>query len=72
MGNINPAVSWACATLILAVILVGMFALVWHGSLTSDEVMPVVSAIALSALTIFGVSHGVNAGAKAANKSKSD
>lgn len=64
----NPNVAWACATALIAVILVGLFVLCWHGSLSGAAVLPVVASIASAAVAIFGVGHGVNAGARAALK----
>jgi hypothetical protein len=54
------------ATVIVLAILVGLFGLVWHGSLAGTDVLPLVAGLATAAVGIFGVAHGVQAGAKAA------
>ncbi len=64
--NVNPTVAWICATTIIIALLGGCFALVWHGSFTGAEIIPVISAIAVAALAIFGVHAGVQAGSTAA------
>ena len=64
--NANPnIVVIAVATLLLA-ILAGLFALVWHGSVSGDQALVLVGAMVTALLGIVGVHSGVSAGAKAA------
>jgi hypothetical protein len=56
-----PTVAWICATALLVVILAGVFALAWHGSITGAAVVGVVTTIAAAALAVFGVHTGANA-----------
>lgn len=56
-----------CATVLLAMILGGTYALTWHGSVTGDQALALVGVIATAVLSIFGVHTGVKAGASAAS-----
>jgi mannose/fructose/N-acetylgalactosamine-specific phosphotransferase system component IID len=58
-----------CATILLALILGGAFALAWHGSITGDQALTLAGVIATAAVSIFGVHLGVKAGANAASTS---
>lgn len=66
MSNANPNILIIAAAALLALILGGMFALVWHGSISGTDALVLVGAIVTALLGIFGVHTGVNAGAKAA------
>lgn len=56
-----------CATVLLAIILGGTYALTWHGSIDGNQALALVGVIATAVLSIFGVHTGVKAGANAAS-----
>lgn len=62
----DSLVNVVCGTLLLLAVLAGVFVLAWHGTLTSAEVYGTVTTIISIGGAAFAVSHGVNAGKKAA------
>lgn len=64
--NQTDTVTKICATVLMLVILVGIFLLTWHGSISGGDALVAVGGIATAAVTAFGVHMGVQAGAKAA------
>lgn len=69
LNNANPNVVLVSACTLLALILAGLFVLVWHGSITGGEALAVVGGIVAALLSIFGVHTGVQAGARAVSVS---
>jgi len=57
-----------CGSILLLAILAGLFALVWHGSITGAAALAVVATIAAAAIGALAHSNGVTAGAEAARR----
>lgn len=55
-----------CGTILIAIILGGIFALAWHGTLTGAEASIIVTSIITGIIGVFGAHAGVKSGAKAA------
>jgi hypothetical protein len=66
MDTTSSPVQWICATVMIVAVLGGMFALAWHGTVSSTELVTVVTTIIAIAGGAFAVHAGVNSGAKAA------
>lgn len=64
--NVSPTIAWICGTALLLAVLGGVFALVWHGSITGVEALSVVGTILAAAVGMLGVHAGVAMGAKSA------
>lgn len=63
----NSVTNVVCGTLILLAILGGVFALAWHGTLTSAETYGILTTIIAIAGGAFAVHQGVKVGSEAAN-----
>jgi len=55
--NTSP-IPWICGTLLLLAVVGGIFALAWHGTLTGQTVVVIVSPIVAAAATLLGIHAG--------------
>lgn len=61
--TINPNIALLCGTVLLLGVLAGMFILAWHGTLTGDQIVGVVTAIIAIAAVCFGAPAAASAAA---------
>jgi hypothetical protein len=69
LTSLTNSATTICATILLALIVAGLFVLAWHGTITGGDAIGIVGGIVAALLGMLGVHTGVSAAATALNTS---